>query len=173
MELRFVPPDLRRLDETGAELLACTIWSDERPLRGLAGLLDWRLSARLSSLAKSGFLTGALGEVLMIPGKPKLPFEKMLVFGAGAKAAFDDAAFRAIVVHMSRAFERLHVRKAVVELPGRAADAIAPERATELVLDAVGESTSHDAWWLVDDPSVVPRIQQRAQDERRRTRRTA
>jgi hypothetical protein len=173
MDLHFVPPDLRRLDETGAELLACTIWSDERPLRGLSGLLDWRLSGRLSALAKSGYLTGALGEVLMIPGKPKLPFEKMLVFGTGSRDAFGDATFRAVLEHISRALEGLHVRKAVVELPGRAAAAIEPERATEIVLELIDESPSHDAWWLVEDPKFVPRIEVAARDERRRTRRTA
>ena len=38
MDIRFLPPDLRRLDETSVELAACTFWLDERPMRGLAGL---------------------------------------------------------------------------------------------------------------------------------------
>lgn len=173
MELRFLPPDLRRLDEAGAELVACTMWQDERPMHGLTGLVDWRLAGKLSALAKAGFLVGAIGEVLMLPSKPQLPFEKLLVFGLGARGAFDDATFRRVVDHMARVLEGLHVRKAVIELPGRASNAIEPERATELVLDSVGDSQAHDAWWLVEEPEVVPRIQQREQDERRRTRRTA
>ena len=52
---------LRALDGASTELLACGMWEDERPMRGLLGLVDWRMAGRLSSLAKSGFLTGALG----------------------------------------------------------------------------------------------------------------
>ena len=173
MDLRFVSPDMRRLDEASAELLACTVWSDERPLRGMAGLLDWRLAGRLSALVKAGYLGGALGEVLMLPGKPGLPFEKLLVFGLGARAAFGDDAFRGVVTHLLRALEGLHVRRAVVELPGRADASIEPERATEILLECVGDSPSHDAWWLVEEPEAQKRIVQRAQDERRRTRRGA
>ena len=33
MELRFLLPELRRMDEPTVELCACTLWSDERPLR--------------------------------------------------------------------------------------------------------------------------------------------
>ena len=75
MDLRFVPPDLRRLDEAGAELLACCIWSDQWPMRGLAGLLDWRLAGRLSALAREAFLLGELGEVLWRIGDAR-PFRR-------------------------------------------------------------------------------------------------
>src|SRR5215467_1478978 len=115
MELRLLPPDMRRLDEPGAELLACTIWSDERPMRGLAGLLDWRLAGRLSQLARAGFLEGRLGEVLMVPGRPMTSFEKVLVFGLGNRSSFGDGAFRAVVANLLRSLEGLHIRRAVVE----------------------------------------------------------
>jgi len=173
MEFRFLAPDMRHVDETSAELLACTVWSEERPLRGLAGLLDWRMAGRLSALAASGFLRGDLGEVLMVPGRPALPFEKVLVFGLGTHAAFDDAAFRAVVVRLLRTLEGLRVRRAVVELPGRADGSIDAERAAQIVLECVGDSQDHDAWWLVEEADAQRRIQQRAQDDRRRARRGA
>jgi hypothetical protein len=170
MELRFVPPELRRLDETSVELCACTIWSDERPVRGFAGLLDWRLGGRLSALLKAGFVRGELGETLLVPGKPHLPFEKVLVVGLGARSAFGDGAFRETVVRVARALEGLRVRRAVVELPGRGAGAIDPEHAITLALECVGASPEHDAWWLVEDAASQKRIEQRAADERRRVR---
>ncbi len=171
MELRLLPPDLRRLDETSAELLACTVWSDERPMRGLAGLLDWRFAGRLSRLAKEGFLDGALGEVLLVPGRPHVPFEKVLVFGLGNRSGFGDGVYRSVLQHLLRALESLHVRRAVVELPGRSIDAVEAERAAEILLDCAGDSAHHDAWWLVEKPEVHGRIQQRALEERRRVRR--
>jgi hypothetical protein len=168
MELRFLPPDLRRLDDASVELCACTIWSDERPVRGFAELLDWRLGGRLSSLLKSDFVRGEVGEALLVPGKPHVPFEKVLVMGLGPRAHFSEPAFRTAVVRIARALEGLRVRRAVVELPGRATDAIDPERAITLALDCVGTSPEHDAWWLVETPTAQKRIELRAADERRR-----
>jgi hypothetical protein len=170
VEIRFLSPELRRLDEANVELCVCTIWSDERPLRGFAGLLDWRLGGRLSALAKSGFVTGEAGEVLLVPGKPHVPFEKVLVLGLGTRSGFGDGAFRRAVLHVARALEGLRVRRAVVELPGRGGGIIDPEQAITLTLECVGSSPEHDAWWLVEDAAAQKRVEQRAADERRRVR---
>jgi len=134
VDFRFVPPDLRKLDQTSGEVVACSIWQDQRPLTGLAGLLDWRLAGRLSMLARDTFLAGVLGEVLFVPGKPRLPFDKVLVLGLGARAEFGDEPFRVALRRLVLTLEGLNVRRAIVELPGRGDQAIAPERAAELVL---------------------------------------
>ena len=141
-------------------------------MRGLAGLLDWRLAGRLSRLQRDAYLVGELGEVLCVPGRPRLPFDKLLIFGLGSRSAFDEDAFRGVVKHLLHALEGLQVRRAVVELPGRADGAITAERAAEMLLECVAESPAHDAWWLVEDADAEKRMMQRAQDEQRRARRT-
>jgi hypothetical protein len=159
MDLRFLPPEPRRLDEASVEVCACTIWSDERPIRGFAGLLDWRLGGRLSALLKSGFLRGEPGEVLLVPGKPHVPFEKVLVVGLGARSGFGHSTFRQAIVLIARSLEGMRVRRAVIELPGRATGAIEPEQAIALTLECVGSSPEHDAWWLVEDAAVQRRVE--------------
>jgi hypothetical protein len=171
MDFRFVTPNLRSLDTTGAELMACAIWQDERPMRGVAGLLDWRLVGALSQLGQRGLLRGELGEVVFVPGRPRVAFEKLLVFGLGPKSGFGEDIFRRVVSHMLRALEGLRVRRAVVELPGRSDGILEAQRACELVLECVGNSEAHDAWWLVEPPDAQRRISERVQqDERRRSR---
>jgi hypothetical protein len=170
MDLRFLPPELRRLDEANVELCACTLWSDERPLRGFAGLIDWRLGGRMSALVKSGFVTGEEGETVLLQGKPHVPFEKVLVLGLGKKSGFGDGTFRHAVMRLARALEGMRVRRAVVELPGRGSNVIEPEQAITLTLECVGASPEHDAWWLVEDAAAQKRVEQRAADERRRVR---
>jgi hypothetical protein len=170
MELRFLSPELRKLDSANVELCACSLWSDERPARGLAGLLDWRLGGRLNALLKSSFFRGELGEALLVPGKPHLPFEKVLVVGLGARADFGEDRFRQGVLHIAAAPERLRIRRAVVELPGRASNAIEPEPAITLALECVGASPEHDTWWLVETPADQKRTEVRAAEERRRVR---
>jgi hypothetical protein len=172
VDIRFVAPSIRRLDEASAELCACSLWSDERPVRGLAGLLDWRLGGRLSALLKNGFLTGRREEKLLVPGKPYLPFEKLLFVGLGPCGDFDDDGFRHAMRVLAAALVGLRVRRAVVELPGRGTDRIDPERAITLALECVGTSLEHEAWWLVEHPDAQKRVEQRAADERRRARMT-
>src|SRR6516162_1482331 len=110
MDLRFLPPEPRRFEDATVELCACSIWSDERPARGFAGLIDWQLGGRLHALLKAGFVRGERGEALLVPGKPHVPFEKVLVVGLGRRSAFDDAAFRDAIGHVARALELLRVR---------------------------------------------------------------
>jgi hypothetical protein len=169
VDLRFVSPNLRSLDASGTELVACAVWQDQRPMRGAAGLLDWRLAGTLSRLAREGFFGGELGEVLFLPGRPRLCFEKVLVFGLGARSGFEESTFRSVISHLLRALRGLSVRRAVVELPGRADGGIEAERACELLLECVGDSEDHDAWWLIEPPEAQKRIAERAHGERRRS----
>lgn len=166
LDLRFVPRTLRNLDEVSAEVVACGIYRDERPLAGLAGLLDWRLAGRLSRLAKRGFLLGEVGELLAVPVRPRLPFDKLIVAGLGPRGSFGDTTFRKVLERTLDALEGLHVKKAVVELPGRGDDAITAERAAEILLDLIGDD-ERDALTFVEEPGDQQRIEKRAQERRR------
>lgn len=169
-ELRFVPPDLRRLDETGAEVVACAVFRDERPFRGLAGLLDWRLAGRLSRLAKQAFLVGEAGEVLAVPVRPRLPFDKVLVVGLGARASFGDAVFEKALRRLLDTLSGLHVKKAVIELPGRGQQAITPERAADMLYDLLDEE--RDALVLVEDAEAQKKVEKELHERRQRALRS-
>lgn len=166
LELRFVPCALRQLDEVSAEVVACGIYSDERPFAGLAGLLDWRLAGRLSRLVKRGFLLGTVGELLAVPVRPRLPFDKLLVAGLGPRASFGRATFRTVLERTMDALAGLHVKKAVVELPGRGDSAITAEDAADILLDLIGDD-ERDALTFVEDPGGRQRIETYAQERHR------
>jgi len=170
MELRFVTAELRRLDEVASEVLACGVFADERPHHGAAGLVDWRLSGTVSKLVVEGFVTGRRGEVVMLPLRPKLPFDKALLFGLGARDAFTDEVFRDVIAHMLRAMEGLCARTAVVELPGRHRAAIGAERATDILLELAGGRPEHDVWTLIEPVEDQKRITSRMSEQRRRDR---
>jgi len=138
MDLRFAPPQLRKLDLLGTEVIVAAIAADERPPHGVAGLVDWRLAGRVSALLESGFAQGVVGEVVLIPGRPKLPFDKVLLFGIGPRQDFNEAIFRTVVVRILKTLEGLRARTAVVELPGRHFDGIAPQRAADILLENAG-----------------------------------
>lgn len=144
--------------------------SDERPPHGVAGLVDYRLAGRISRLLKTGFATGARDEVLLIPGKPKLPFDKIVLFGIGPRETFGEAVYQSTVEHILRTLEGLRARTAVVELPGRHFGALAPERAADILLESAGTRREHDVWTLVEPGEAQRLITQHLVKERRRVR---
>lgn len=171
MELRFASPDLPSLDGLVSEVLACPVWSDERPSHGVAGLCDFRFAGRISELQRRAAITGQLGEVVMMPGQRRLPFDKLLFFGAGPRSAFTQSTFEAIVERILATIEGLGVRSAVVELPGRRDELITAEQAADLLLQTAGRSPDHDLWTLIEGPEARQRIEQHMIEERRRVRR--
>src|SRR2546421_12575345 len=83
MDLTFFPLTLDAIDQAAAESLCLFVTSDERPLTGLAGLVDWRLTARLSRLVRCGQLTGEAGEAGLPPPGPRLGVRETVPFGVG------------------------------------------------------------------------------------------
>lgn len=171
MDLRFAVPELAALDQIGTEILVASVARDERPPQGVAGLVDWRLSGRLSRLLKQGFFSGELGEVLLLPARPRLPFDKVVLFGLGYQAEFEEAVFRGVTTRLLSTLVGLRARTAVVELPGRHLNAVSAERATEILLESVGQSRDHDVWTLVESQEAQRAINQHMIRERRRVRR--
>src|SRR5436853_7583299 len=86
MDLSFYPLTLEALDQARAESLCLFVGEDDRPLRGLAGLVDWRLAGGLSRFLRSGFVTGKTGEALLTLPGPRLGFQKLFIFGTGPAA---------------------------------------------------------------------------------------
>ena len=170
MQLRFTLPQLRKLDLSGTEVLVCAIAEGERPPRGVAGLVDWRVVGRISRLVAGGFVHGALGGTLVLPGRPELPFDKVLLFGVGSARDFSEQVFRKVVEKVLSTLEGLKARTAVVELPGRHFDGIAPQRAAHILLVIPGTRPEHDAWTLVEPLEAQKVIAQQTILERRRIR---
>jgi len=170
VELRFTLPTLRKLDLLGTEVVLAPVATDEQPPHGLAGLLDWRLAGRISALIERGFVTGTVGEVVLVPGKPKLPFDKVLLFGVGPRADFSEPVYRLVVEKMLSTLEGLRVRSAVVELPGRHFDGIRPDRAADILLECAGSKMVHDVWTLAETLESQRLVTQHMIQERRRVR---
>jgi hypothetical protein len=71
---------------------------------------------------------------------------------------------------MLETLEGLRARTAVVELPGRHRDAIAPDRAADILLEMAGSRPEHDTWTLVEPSDAQRIITQHMIQERRRVR---
>lgn len=114
--------DLRGLDDSLVDrgvTLVGSLFVDERPPHGLLGLVDWRMCGHLSRLCLDGRLTGVEGERVLLPGRPRLPAERIVVLGLGFRASFDEQRYGKAVASLVDVLVGLRPRRAVVELPGR------------------------------------------------------
>jgi len=121
------------------ELAVVGFFEAERPLRGAAGLVDWRLCGALSRLLRAGRLSGARGDAALIPGGGGLRAARVLVLGLGAETGFEGEARRAAVADAIRRALALRVRSLALSIPA------GEESGGEAALDAILRG-AHDAW---------------------------
>lgn len=79
----------RSLDRIESSCVSLPFFSDERPLRHQAALLDWRLNGRISHLIEQGRLSGQLGESILMPVKGRLKADTLFLFGLGERSQWN------------------------------------------------------------------------------------
>lgn len=82
MMLLEMEPD-RALFEGKLQGLVATFYENERPLRGLAGLLDWRFGGLISRALRTGALTGRTGECGYVPVSRNGRIYHLMLLGGG------------------------------------------------------------------------------------------
>jgi hypothetical protein len=119
-------PRLEALDELGQEpqpdvqrCLVLTSFSDDRPLRGLTGLVDWRLNGQLSRLMLKDFIDCHYQEAMLTPIPGRLPFERLLLVGMGKRSEFNAQRFEDVCRFCFRTLAEMEVLQFAMTLPGR------------------------------------------------------
>jgi hypothetical protein len=147
MTVSFLASELGKWDhlDKPPDALVLSFFSDERPLRGAAGLCDWRLCGRLSRLLKAGRVSGGWGEITLYPTGPRLPFGKLLLFGLGASERFDESAALKAGKSIAQATAKMRFARYALVPPGRSTGRLSARRALELYLQSLRspEPTMH------------------------------
>lgn len=151
MALSVLPLDLARWDESARDCLVLPVFRDDRPLRGAAGLADWRLCGKLSRLLKSSFANGTAGETLMMPPGRRLKFKRLLWFGLGDAKGYTDERFKKDLAWIATVVKDAGVAEWALQAPGRASGLIGARRAVELILE--DEQLVEQPITLLEDPA--------------------
>jgi hypothetical protein len=155
VEVYLLPLDLARWDQApGGDLFVVPIWNDVRPLRGAAGLLDWRLNGRLSECLREERFTGEPAERLLLPTK-RIPWRAVLALGLGSARDFDEDRFRAVLDTAFAVIRGLGLATMAAALPGRETDRLAPDRAAELFRESAQDRPHVAALTLLDTPAAL------------------
>jgi hypothetical protein len=78
------------LDDIDNDLALVLAFQDLRPLKGQAGLLDWRLNGYLSQLILRERFVGKWGEALLMPSNGRVGAKELLILGLGASQQVGD-----------------------------------------------------------------------------------
>ncbi len=79
--------DLAGLRAAPCDPLILAVNTDQRPLRGLAGRVDWRTGGALSDLVRAGEVPAE--EPLLLPAPEVLPVTRLVLWRVGAATAAD------------------------------------------------------------------------------------
>lgn len=124
-------------DRERADLGLVPVFSDERPLQGLAGLMDWRGSGCLSAIVRSGFCTSRLGEQVLLPCDRRLPVERLVLVGLGPREQFGEVEARALGPQLVKISSGLSAESVLIALPDHAIERALVEVIVEGLLAAL------------------------------------
>ena len=127
----FAANSLESVDRLEVQLAVFPFFADERPLRGAAGLADWRLGGALSRKLMAGYLEGAFGEKGLITSPGKLRVDGVLLYGLGQSDVFDDARADEACEGIAAAIAEVHASTVALTLPGRSLGRVPALRAME------------------------------------------
>lgn len=136
IEYEFVAPEQSSLDQLQTEVILLPFFEDERPLRGPAGLIDWRLCGALSRLLTAGDLRGSFGEKGWTIAPSKLEAERLLLLGLGRSEAFDRGVAERASTLIADVFIEAKLATAALALPGRSMECVSATDAMQYWLDA-------------------------------------
>lgn len=111
--------NLETLDSlAGYDALCLFVAEDERPLKGAAGWVDWRICGGLSRVLKDGFFVGAQADSLLVPTLGRFPMPRIFVIGLGPSKAMSPDSLGRALAKAAEVLGKAKMESVALELPG-------------------------------------------------------
>ncbi|MBC7792585.1 MAG: peptidase M17 [Clostridia bacterium] len=91
---KVIPGTLDGLDAWMGDAIGLFIFSDVKPLAGVAGFVDWRACGALSRTLEGHNFEGARGESMLLSAKMRSSYRRLFVFGLGSTSDVDAGIMR-------------------------------------------------------------------------------
>ncbi len=124
--------------------LALGIFSDEKPPRGICGLIDWRLNGMISREIKQERIRGEYAEKIIIPFLPRIGSEMLLLFGLGKVSDINyDKIYNASYL-ITQTVDKMALDSCAFDLYGQGRLNLATANITEAVVTGIFDFLSSD-----------------------------
>src|SRR4029077_21112298 len=100
-----------RVTRIRTELLVLGFFQDVRPVRGVAGEVDWIYSGIFSRLMKQQKLKGHRGEAMLLASESKLLTPKVLLVGLGPSSSYNDSVLQQVLLDIRDRLSALKVKR--------------------------------------------------------------
>lgn len=170
MEVRFVLPELERLDAIRCDALVISFFSDEVPTRGVFGLVDWRLCGLISRMAVQRRIDGSWLETVLLPAYPRLSMDKVVLVGLGESESFHQQMLEPATGHILRTLSRAAARTSAIVLPGRGMERIESLPAIEALVQVAYHHPEQDEVIVVDNAVAHKEMKPVIDREKRKAR---
>jgi hypothetical protein len=94
LTVKVLLQDIKKLE---SEALIIGFYENVRPLKDLAGQLDWLLCGSLSRLILDRKVSGAIGDVALLTSRGKVPAQKLFLAGLGPREAVSPSSLQGAV----------------------------------------------------------------------------
>jgi len=128
-------------------------FAGERPLRGEAGIVDWRLHGWLSRLLMEGRIDGTLGSSLLVPAH-RLPAQRVVLLGLGDPDDLNDDRLANVAHDVRDKIAGLKEKNASLAMPSGNPEQL--ERWTRALIDALdGDTAGADLTVVIPNEVIV------------------
>jgi len=155
MKVDVLPAAFETVDRLEADTLVLFVPEDVRPLTGLGGLVDWRLTGRLSRWLARDWLTGAEGEKVLSPGLEHVEVGRLLSFGVGRREALDARRIREAGRVAGKALEEAKAHTVVTAVPGDPDPTVPLAEAAKALVAGLEDGGFDGQVTLVGDPEAL------------------
>jgi hypothetical protein len=111
--LRKIP----MVEDIQADVLVTTFFQDLGSPKGTTGMIDWRLNGFISRSMVEKRITGAKGEVTLLPLNQKFSSNRMLLLGLGSWKDYSVAELRSLLPTIQKAVMDLKPMKVCFCIP--------------------------------------------------------
>lgn len=132
------------IDRQECSLVEAGFFEDERPLKGAAGLLDWRLNGAISREIISGRIMGRFKETIIIPSNRRIQSPKILLIGLGSAAHISYPRLREISAHLLQTLLKINILDFCCAIPHSKPYPLECSKAVEVWIEGLADSPGLD-----------------------------
>ena len=149
--------DKRDIQDIECSLFCLWHFSDEKPLKGINGLVDWRLDAGISQLIMSGKIQGSWGEKVMLGAMDVLDEKELLIIGLGQRDEFEQSRMQEAGRLLARTALNLKIPSVCMSLPGSGMKDLDMVAIAENILYGLASEAGESAFtpWIMCPPDEI------------------
>ena len=150
LDLRFLT---RKVEDLWCEAIVVPVIQRVPLISGMIGRIDRKLTGYLARLEGSGFLTGKIGETLLIPSEDKIRSHVILLKGMGRLSEIDNGRFSVFIQDSGVIMSNMKIMDWGIHLP----EEFVPERELKVSLQEslMGVINAYKSLILTENESLL------------------